>query len=715
MKRRSQTYLLLQRKVRAQLQKLTKKSLSRIQESLQCTDTVKADVSLVCDKLVDSVLDVDSGFPQNLCQSSLDDEWEDVLDMDIGVVGDSNENESSSESSSSDEDGQLFCDSDCSTCSEFDTIMDCGEPETVCPSHSEEVTGEESMSDKLREWAVGNQVTLVAIKDMLQILKPSFPDLPVDPKTLLRTGKRVAVEKMGDGEYYNFGLKTSLSLRIRSLAIKPSKILLNFNVDDIPIFKSSTGKLTPILGWIADSDTVPFVCAAYYGPSKPNIQIFFKDFAPELDELLDNGIEVDGQIYDVEVNCFVCDLPAKAYVRGTVGHGGYFSCERCVQRGKWEGRMTFPEMDAAPRTDESFLMYDDPNHHNAESPLTDIGIRMVTQFPLDYLHLILLGVMRKLLFRLTKRKRHFKFSKANIVQASKLLEAIAKTWPSDFNRRPRSLSCLKRWKGTELRHFLLYLGTVVLKRYLPTHVYNHFLLLHVAITILVRKDLHQSWLPVARQLLRQFVSKAKCRELYGRTILHYNFHALLHLADDVERYGNVDRWSAFIFENELQRLKRMVRGKTKPLQQVVNRVVSREEKGVEVIVSPPDGLVASSIKKTAGPAAGLLNVKHFSRYILNGRQLSLREGDNVVMLNDSSVVVISNFVQNEEGIWAIGKRFNQYTDLYKEPIKSSQLGIYAVEGLSGLPRKYSASKFMTKCVAVPFGHRSSYAIYPLIN
>ena len=63
---------------------------------------------------------------------------------------------------------------------------------------------------------------------------------------------------------------------------------------------------------------------AYYGPSKPDIRTFFKDFAPE--ELLDNGIKVDGRLYDDEVNCFVCDLPAKAWVRGTVGHSEYWGC-----------------------------------------------------------------------------------------------------------------------------------------------------------------------------------------------------------------------------------------------------------------------------------------------------------------------------------------------------------------------------------------------------
>ena len=85
------------------------------------------------------------------------------------------------------------------------------------------------------------------------------------------------------------------------------------------------------------------------------------------------------------------------------------------------------------------------------------------------------------------------------------------------------------------------------------------------------------------------------------------------------------------------------------------------------------------------------------------------------MLEDSSVIFILNFVRNEEGDWPIGRRFNQYTDLYEEPVKSSQLGIFVVESLSELPRKYAVAKFLTKCVPVPFGHKNALAIYPLMN
>ena len=95
---------------------------------------------------------------------------------------------------------------------------------------------------------------------------------------------------------------------------------------------------------------------------------------------------------------------------------------------------------------------------------------MVTQFPIDYMHLVCLGVTRRLLLFWRKGPLHC---------------VIAK----EFARKPRSLCEIDRWKATELRQFLLYTGPVVLRGYVSDAVYSNFLLLHVAISILVNPTL----------------------------------------------------------------------------------------------------------------------------------------------------------------------------------------------------------------------------------
>jgi len=48
------------------------------------------------------------------------------------------------------------------------------------------------------------------------------------------------------------------------------------------------------------------------------------------------------------------------------------------------------------RTDEEFISRKDNAHHTAMSPFTGLQFGMVSNFPLDYMHLICLGVVRRL-------------------------------------------------------------------------------------------------------------------------------------------------------------------------------------------------------------------------------------------------------------------------------------------------------------------------------
>lgn len=59
-------------------------------------------------------------------------------------------------------------------------------------------------------------------------------------------------------------------------------------------------------------------------------------------------------------------------------------------------RMTFPENNASLRTNEAFRLRLDENYHIHTSPLEELDFDMVKQVPLEYLHLVLLGVTKKM-------------------------------------------------------------------------------------------------------------------------------------------------------------------------------------------------------------------------------------------------------------------------------------------------------------------------------
>ena len=58
-------------------------------------------------------------------------------------------------------------------------------------------------------------------------------------------------------------------------------------------------------------------------------------------------------------------------------------------------------------------------------------------------------------------------------------------------------------------------------------------------------------------ILRTFIHNALA--LYGQEMLVYNVHAFVHLADDVQRFGPLDEFSAFPFENSLGHLKKLIK------------------------------------------------------------------------------------------------------------------------------------------------------------
>ena len=137
--------------------------------------------------------------------------------------------------------------------------------------------------------------------------------------------------------------------------------------------------------------------AGYNKPS--NVIEYLKSFVIETCQLKKNGIKLKDKLYQFCIHSFVFDAPARSFLKFTKLYSAYYSCDRCIQSGKHIGRMTFPEVNSLLRTNEAFndMLYEDHYKNNIKLPLTQLSIGMVTDFVLDYMHLVCLGVMRKLL------------------------------------------------------------------------------------------------------------------------------------------------------------------------------------------------------------------------------------------------------------------------------------------------------------------------------
>ncbi|KAL6472618.1 hypothetical protein MHYP_G00188060 [Metynnis hypsauchen] len=441
----------------------------------------------------------------------------------------------------------------------------------------------------LKHWAAKFSISLVALTALLCILRVFHPKLPCDGRTLLGTPAKVPTRKMGNGQYYHFGLEQGLLSRLKCLVFPADviKLKLQFNIDGLPLFKSSRLQFWPILGLLdCDYTRTPFVVGIYCGAGKPgSIFEFLKEFTKDLTHVLTNGIVYCGRSFQVLLSAFVCDAPARAFVKHVKAHNGYYGCDKCTQAGVWKNKMTFPDIAVKPRTDADFAAMVDEDHHLEQklSPLTSV-VKMVSQFPIDYMHLCCLGVTRKLLYFWLRGKNLTTRIQSQVVGliSSKLLGLRPHT-PVEFARKPRDLTEVDRWKATELRQLMLYSGPVVLRDCLPSELYDNFMLFSVAMRLLLSPGNNEQMVKFAHDLLVSFVQHFG--KLYGSDEVVFTIHQLIHLADEYRQFGPLDNVSGFPFENYLCQIKRLLRKPHQPLQQVVKRLSEATPALVEM---PPD-------------------------------------------------------------------------------------------------------------------------------
>ena len=434
-------------------------------------------------------------------QDCFEDDFNPLLD------GDCNDeiNEESSNDSSLDD----FRDKTC-----LDDDLNMQEPYfLISDSDSSDNEDNVSIKDQLSEWAVHFQITMEALSSLLFILKPVVIDLPKDPRTLLKTKTSYDIQRKCGGEYYHFGLKKNLIDILSAAAVNgieriDQTLQLQLNIDGLPLFKSSNHQFWPILGRLVNvpSSKEPFVIGIFSGIAKPtSLSDYLKDFINEFNELKEHGITSCGQHFDIEMSSVICDAPAKAFVKNVKQYSGYFGCDKCTQEGEWRGKMTFPEIDAPLRTDDSFEMMTDDEHHKGPSPFVEIGLKMITQFPIDYMHMTCLGVVKRMLSIWMKGPLNHRLVSRTINHISSDLVDLKPCIPMEFARKPRSLSEMDRWKATEFRQFLLYTGPVVLERHLDEYVYKNFLLLSISMHILLNSFLVGLYSDYAHGLLSAFV------------------------------------------------------------------------------------------------------------------------------------------------------------------------------------------------------------------
>ena len=254
-------------------------------------------------------------------------------------------------------------------------------------------------------------------------------------------------------------------------------------------------------------------CCDFSGVKKPDVNDFLEEFVSEVGVLIRNGFNHNDRQYSLTIKHFTCELPALSFIKQTKGHTGYSSCPKsCVVGDFNDNRVCFLN-NAILRTEASFRAKVDNEHHVGVSPLLKIQMDMIKSVPIDPMHLLFLGIVKKVVNICVSGNKLAKFSSHVTQDISKKLVGFRTFVPYEFNRKPRALTDIKYWKATEFRNFVLYYGVVALKDCGNDKLYKNFLLLHSIVYLLSDSRTVQSHVNYVKTLMKAFLDHS--RNLYG--------------------------------------------------------------------------------------------------------------------------------------------------------------------------------------------------------
>lgn len=452
----------------------------------------------------------------------------------------------------------------------------------------------------------------------------------------------------------------------------------------------------------------------YAGDSKPsNLEAFLDPLVTELNELFVNGLSTrTGSRVLVKVRAFICDTPARALIKGVVNFNGKHGCLKCTVIGEYSHvshTVTFLRSDCPRRNDNDFRAKKDEEHHKTDSPLLKLNIDMVEDIPVsDSLHLIDLGVMKRLLIGWRDGnlgKYITKWCSKDIERVNDFLTKCR--MPKEIHRSVRTVIVLSNWKGSEYRTFFYYLSLVILKDALPSQAYYHFLHLFCSITI-CSNEKHFKFLTIAEKMLEHFVAIFK--NIYGKDYVSSNIHNLTHVVQEVRKFGKLQSFNAYPFENKLYVIKNLIRQGNKPLQQVARRLNERFDMKFENINQNHTDY--PFIKKNQRKAR--LIQLCFSSFTLSAQDQNkwfMNEKDSVIELKS----IYTNNEDNSKDIFIQGYRIENLHDVFEEPLKSSYLSIYKTDRNNMKKTNVVCKASNVKCKLVQIDYNSELFFVPLLH
>lgn len=201
--------------------------------------------------------------------------------------------------------------------------------------------------------------------------------------------------------------------------------------------------------------------------------------------------------------------------------------------------------------------------------------------------------------------------------------------------------------------------------------------------------------------------------------MSHNLHNLLHISYDVRKYGSLDEFSAFRFENDMSNIKKMLRKNEKPLQQLSRRYA--EIGNCNLLTKKLENNHSLCFQKphSNGPLIEGYNVS--SQYkILRTKTYTIHansSNNNCILLENGIIISVLNFVEcNDSKRFIIGNKLKVVGNLYSNPIypcASEELGVQIMREDTAVSL-WPCDKIQSKMWKMPY-IRNEFIVFPIIH
>lgn len=139
------------------------------------------------------------------------------------------------------------------------------------------------------------------------------------------------------------------------------------------------------------------------------------------------------------------------------------------------------------------------------------------------------------------------------------------------------MTSLTQNSAAEFRFFALYISSIILSRYFTgakRKYLTHWVFLIQALWILSSYKINATDLSRAENLIKLFVLQVG--SLYGTEFWDLEVHLLLHLADQVKRFGPLWTHGCWVFEHMVGQIKRITHGRNRSIHRSIMKVYQRQ-------------------------------------------------------------------------------------------------------------------------------------------